>query len=359
MKVRAGHVVRMHYTLRDENGATIESSVGRDPLSYLHGSSQIIPGLEKALDGSDPGTKTVVTVAPQDAYGHKGPRGDHPRGPRGLPSRSRPDSGHRGPGETPDGPLSFMVVSVDEKEAVLDANHPLAGKTLTFDVEILDVRKATQDELAHGHVHGPGGAHGHHGMSVTRRAVILVLVVTAAAVASPQALGALRREPQFHDRPEVAEGIRSGRRSTSNPSSASCSRSRRSARRSTFAIDALYSRTRQRWTRRSTGPSMSRESRRNTRSASARSGTARPIHAPILGRPAVAWSCSNLNLDSPVLAAQSRRPELRGLVEGGITWRFGKHVNLGFELRYSTSAASFESSARRSTSTRAVSTPEC
>ena len=163
MKVRTGHVVRMHYTLRDENGATIESSVGRDPLSYLHGSSQIIPGLEKALDGSDPGTKTVVTVAPQDAYGHKDPAAIIRAAREDFPPDLDLTPGVEVQAETPDGPLSFLVVSVDEKEAVLDANHPLAGKTLTFDVEILDVRKATQDELAHGHVHGPGGAHGHHG----------------------------------------------------------------------------------------------------------------------------------------------------------------------------------------------------
>jgi FKBP-type peptidyl-prolyl cis-trans isomerase SlyD len=64
-------------------------------------------------------------------------------------------------GDTPDGPLTFTVVSIDDKEALLDANHPLAGKTLTFDVEVLEVREATPDELAHRHVHGPGGAHGH------------------------------------------------------------------------------------------------------------------------------------------------------------------------------------------------------
>ena len=64
--------------------------------------------------------------------------------------------------ETPDGPITFTVVAVEEKEAVLDANHPLAGKTLTFDVEVVEVRPATAEEITHGHVHGPGGAHGHH-----------------------------------------------------------------------------------------------------------------------------------------------------------------------------------------------------
>jgi FKBP-type peptidyl-prolyl cis-trans isomerase SlyD len=161
MKIQSGHVVRMHYTLSDEHGATIESSRGRDPLAYLHGSGQLIAGLELALAGSETGTKTKVTVAPKDAYGEKDPAAVI-RAPReDFPADLELAPGVEVQAETPDGPITFMVVSVDEKEAVLDANHPLAGKTLTFDVEILDVRKATAEELAHGHVHGAGGAHGH------------------------------------------------------------------------------------------------------------------------------------------------------------------------------------------------------
>ena len=162
MKIGKGRVVRMNYTLRDESGTTIESSLGKEPLTYLHGLGSLIPGLEKILDGSQAGLKTTVTVLPRDAYGEKDPqaviqaaRGDFPEGLTLEP-------GIEVQAETPDGPISFIVISLEGDEVVLDANHPLAGKTLTFDLEVLEVREATADELAHGHVHGPGGAHGHH-----------------------------------------------------------------------------------------------------------------------------------------------------------------------------------------------------
>jgi FKBP-type peptidyl-prolyl cis-trans isomerase SlyD len=162
MKIQKGRVVRMHYTLKDENGTTIESSGPREPLTYLHGFGHLIPGLERQLDGREAGLRTSVTVEPKDAYGEKDPqavirasRGDFPEGLTLEP-------GVEVQAETPDGPLSFTVIAIEGDDAVLDANHPLAGKTLTFDVEVLDVRDATADEIAHGHVHGPGGAHGHH-----------------------------------------------------------------------------------------------------------------------------------------------------------------------------------------------------
>src|SRR5262249_42267231 len=113
-------------------------------------------------DGSASGVKTSVTVSPRDAYGDKdpaavirAPKGDFPEGLALAP-------GVEVQAETPDGPITFTVVAVEGDEAVLDANHPLAGMTLTFDIEVLDVRAATPDEISHGHVHGVGGAHGHH-----------------------------------------------------------------------------------------------------------------------------------------------------------------------------------------------------
>jgi FKBP-type peptidyl-prolyl cis-trans isomerase SlyD len=162
MRIGKGSVVRMHYTLKDDSGATIESSHGREPLTYLHGYGQLIPGLERSLDGSSSGVKTSITVPPKDAYGEKdgdavirAPKSDFPEGLTLEP-------GVEVQAETPDGPLTFTVIALEGDEAVLDANHPLAGKTLTFDVHVLDVRAATPDEIAHGHVHGAGGAHGHH-----------------------------------------------------------------------------------------------------------------------------------------------------------------------------------------------------
>ena len=159
MRIQSGRVVRMHYTLRDEDGATIETSRGRDPLAYLHGTGQLIAGLEKALDGSEAGLQTAVTVGPKDAYGEKDPAAVIRAAREDFPPEIELAPGVEVQAETPDGPITFTVVSVDEKEAVLDANHPLAGKTLTFDVEVLEVRPATAEEMEHGHVHGPGGHH--------------------------------------------------------------------------------------------------------------------------------------------------------------------------------------------------------
>jgi len=161
MRIEKGRVVRMHYTLRDESGMRIESSGGTDPLTYLHGFGHLIPGLERTLDGSQAGLRTSVTIRPQDAYGEKDPQAVIRAAREDFPDGLTLEPGVEVQAETPDGPLTFTVVAVRGDEAVLDANHPLAGKTLTFDVEVLDVREATADELAHGHVHGAGGAHGH------------------------------------------------------------------------------------------------------------------------------------------------------------------------------------------------------
>jgi FKBP-type peptidyl-prolyl cis-trans isomerase SlyD len=162
MRIEKGRVVRMHYTLRDESGTTIESSGGREPLTYLHGFGHIISGLEKSLEGAQAGLRTSVTVLPQDAYGEKDPQSVI-RAPReDFPEGLELEPGVEVQADTPDGPITFTVVAIEGGEAVLDANHPLAGKKLTFDVEVLDVREATADEVAHGHVHGAGGAHGHH-----------------------------------------------------------------------------------------------------------------------------------------------------------------------------------------------------
>lgn len=159
MVIQRGRVVSMHYTLRDELGATIESSGAREPLSYVHGYGHLIPGLEKFLDGSQAGLQTTVTVAPKDAYGEKDPQAVI-RAPReDFPEGLVLEPGVEVQAETPDGPITFTVVALENGEAVLDANHPLAGKTLTFEIHVLDVRDATAEEIAHGHVHGPGGHH--------------------------------------------------------------------------------------------------------------------------------------------------------------------------------------------------------
>ena len=159
MKVERGRVVRLHYTIRGEDGATLESSRGHAPLDYLHGSGQLLPALEASIEGQGKGHVATVTVAPAEAYGERDPRGVVRAERSSLPDGVEIAPGVELQAETPEGPLSFVIVAVEGDEVVLDANHPLAGKTLTFDVEVLDVRAATPEEVAHGHVHGPGGHH--------------------------------------------------------------------------------------------------------------------------------------------------------------------------------------------------------
>jgi len=157
MKAARGRVVSLHYTLADDHGTVLDSSRGREPFAYLHGYGSIVRGLEAALEGSEAGFLSNVEVAPGDGYGDRNPEAvfEVPRGQ--FPPGEEIRVGMQVQGEGEHGVLNFTVVEVNGQGVVLDANHPMAGKTLHFDVEVLDVREATAQELAHGHVH----AHGH------------------------------------------------------------------------------------------------------------------------------------------------------------------------------------------------------
>jgi FKBP-type peptidyl-prolyl cis-trans isomerase SlyD len=157
MKTASGMVVTMHYTLTDDSGDVLDSSAGREPLIYLHGHGNIIPGLEKALEGKESGHKSKVTVAPEEGYGEKKQEMIFEAPREHFPPEVELKTGERVYAEGPSGPISFSVVKLTETGAILDANHPLAGKILHFDVEIVDVRSATDEEVSHGHVHGEGG----------------------------------------------------------------------------------------------------------------------------------------------------------------------------------------------------------
>ena len=156
-----GTVVSIHYTLRDDDGDVIDSSVDSEPLDYLHGAGNIVPGLEAAREGKAVGAKFKVTVPPADGYGERGPD------PKPVPRSAFPDDMELEPGTQlfvrgPDGePFPVWIAGVSDEDVMLDQNHPLAGATLHFEVEVLSVRAATKDELEHGHPHGPDG-HGHH-----------------------------------------------------------------------------------------------------------------------------------------------------------------------------------------------------
>jgi FKBP-type peptidyl-prolyl cis-trans isomerase SlyD len=157
MKTASGMVVTMHYTLTDDAGTVLDSSEGREPLAYLHGHGNIIPGLEKALEGSEPGFKSSVTVPPGEGYGEKNPEAVFEAPREHFPPEMELAPGNQVYAEGPRGPVTFTIVDTSDSGVVLDANHPLAGQTLHFDVEVVEVREATQEELEHGHVHGEGG----------------------------------------------------------------------------------------------------------------------------------------------------------------------------------------------------------
>lgn len=158
MKITKNTVVSLRYKLMDPKGKLIEES--RQPMVYLHGGyDNIFPKIEAAVDERMPGYQATVELHPQDAFGERDesllktvPRAN-------LPSPVKVGMQLRG-GENEAGqPLIFTVMEVKKDDAVLDGNHPLAGRELRFGLTVVDVRAATEEEIAHRHVHGP---HGHH-----------------------------------------------------------------------------------------------------------------------------------------------------------------------------------------------------
>ncbi len=157
--VEADKVVFFHYTLTDDDGTVIDSSDGRDPMPYLQGHGNIVPGLEKQMLGKKTGDKFTADVSPEEGYGM--PTGEAISQPRNLfPEGMEIEVGMVFGATTQDGqPVRLTVVKVEDDAVHVSPDHPLAGKTLHFAVEITSVRDATAEELAHGHVHGPGGHH--------------------------------------------------------------------------------------------------------------------------------------------------------------------------------------------------------
>jgi FKBP-type peptidyl-prolyl cis-trans isomerase SlyD len=159
MSITKGQVVTMDYTLKDDAGTVIDSSEGREPLAYLHGANNIVVGLEQALEGKTVGEKLSVVVVPVDGYGEKRDDMVQKVPITQFEDASQVQAGVQFHVETPQGMVTATVVSVAEKEVTIDMNHPLAGQTLYFDVEIKELREATEDEVSHGHAHGEGGHH--------------------------------------------------------------------------------------------------------------------------------------------------------------------------------------------------------
>ena len=160
MQIEKNRVVFLHYTLKGDDGTVIDSSSGRQPMSYLHGKNNIIPGLEQALAGRNAGDKVEVAIAPDQGYGRRDDRLVQilPRSKFEGVGDLKPGMQVRASGSQ--GARLVTIVRVDRDFITVDANHPLAGRTLHFAVEITEVRKATHEEVSHGHVHAPG-AHQH------------------------------------------------------------------------------------------------------------------------------------------------------------------------------------------------------
>jgi FKBP-type peptidyl-prolyl cis-trans isomerase SlyD len=158
--VQDGMIVQFHYTLKNDTGELIDSSTGGDPLSYLHGASNIVPGLERQLAGKAVGDKLDATVPPNEGYGKR--QGD---GPQAVPRDAFPEefpvaAGMQFVAQSPEGErFPLWITSVEDDQVYVDRNHPLAGETLHFDVEITGIREATEQEQAHGHPHGPDDSH--------------------------------------------------------------------------------------------------------------------------------------------------------------------------------------------------------
>ncbi len=157
MQIAQNSVVAFHYTLTNDAGEVLDSSEGRDPLTYLHGSGNIIPGLEKELEGHGSGDKLKVAVAPDEGYGEVQPAlvQEVPRD--AFQGVDEVEPGMQFQAQTQEGPLMVTITKVEGDTVTVDGNHPLAGEKLNFDVEIAEVREATEEEVSHGHVHGEGG----------------------------------------------------------------------------------------------------------------------------------------------------------------------------------------------------------
>lgn len=154
MQIAEKMVVNIHYTLKDDDGNVLDSSEGKEPLKYLAGSANIIPGLEKALVGKAVGDAVQTSIPPEEAYGERVDAGIQQVPRDAFPAGQEIEVGMMFQAQTPDGGTQQLSVAGVEGDTItIDANHPLAGQTLHFDVKVEDVREATEEELTHGHAH--------------------------------------------------------------------------------------------------------------------------------------------------------------------------------------------------------------
>ena len=159
MQVADNMAVSIHYTLTNDEGEVIDSSEGNEPLVYLHGGGNIISGLEKALHGKAVGEKFNVRIDAEDAYGEFMDDRVQVISRDMFEGVDEIEVGMQFHADVSSGPGVITVVNIDGDDITIDGNHPLAGVPLTFAVEVIEIRPASREELAHGHIHGAGCDH--------------------------------------------------------------------------------------------------------------------------------------------------------------------------------------------------------
>ena len=158
-RIAKNTVVAIDYTLRSDAGEVIDSSKGRDPLHYIHGHGNLISGLEKELEGKTAGESLKVRIVPGEGYGERDDSLVAKVDRAQFGGADDIEVGMQFRAQTSHGPRSVRITKVEGDTITVDGNHPLAGEHLNFDVDVRSVREASREEVAHGHVHGPGGHH--------------------------------------------------------------------------------------------------------------------------------------------------------------------------------------------------------
>lgn len=159
MLIGPNAVVSIHYRLTNSAGEELDASSADQPMTYLHGFQNIIPGLENELAGKSAGDKLDVTVQPEDGYGPRRAELQQEVPRDAFPEPEKVVPGMRFTAESDQGVMSVVIAAVNDETVTVDANHPLAGEVLHFSVSVEAVREATAEEISHGHVHGPDGHH--------------------------------------------------------------------------------------------------------------------------------------------------------------------------------------------------------
>jgi FKBP-type peptidyl-prolyl cis-trans isomerase SlyD len=158
MLIADQHVVAIDYTLTNDAGEVIDSSAGSEPLVYLHGAGNIVPGLENALTGKVADDELDVSIEPEDAYGEYSAELITTIGREMFEGVDELQVGMQFHASAPDGGMQIVTIrDIDGEDVTIDGNHPLAGQQLNFKVKVVSVRAASEEEVAHGHVHGEGG----------------------------------------------------------------------------------------------------------------------------------------------------------------------------------------------------------